>query len=108
MQDEKRDTTMTDGISRSGPIGPGYTQPAKPRSAEARPAGAAATTEGDRVELSAGAQQLASEPGFDAAKVAQIKMAIATGNYPLDARRMAESFVSLEQMFDQATSGRTA
>ncbi len=103
---------MTDGISRSGPVGPTYTQPARAKSADVRTSGATSTSassgESDRVELSAGAQQLSAEPGFDAAKVASIKQAIANGNYPLDARRMAESFVSLEQMFDRATAGRSA
>ena len=35
---------------------------------------------------------------FDAAKVEQIKQALAEGNYPLDERRIAESFVAIESM----------
>ena len=103
---------MTDGISRSGPVGQVYTQATKSKGADVRTSGSTSVStgsvEGDRVELSVGAQQLSAEPGFDAAKVASIKQAIANGNYPLDARRMAESFVSLEQMFDRATAGRSA
>jgi negative regulator of flagellin synthesis FlgM len=35
---------------------------------------------------------------FDEAKVANIKQALAEGNYPLDERRIAESFVAIESM----------
>ena len=35
---------------------------------------------------------------FDAAKVARIKEAIEQGNYPIDAKKVAESFASLERM----------
>ncbi|MBT5106326.1 MAG: flagellar biosynthesis anti-sigma factor FlgM, partial [Porticoccaceae bacterium] len=35
---------------------------------------------------------------FDEAKVAEIKQALAEGNYPLDERRIAESFVAIESM----------
>lgn len=35
---------------------------------------------------------------FDAGKVRQISAAIREGNYPLDARRIAESFVPLEKL----------
>lgn len=102
---------MTDGISNSGPVKPAYTQPARTRAADARPTSTAAATsaaDGDRVELSDTVQQLQSEPGFDPAKVARIRQAIASGNYPLDPRRMAESFVGLEQMFDKATGGQAS
>jgi negative regulator of flagellin synthesis FlgM len=35
---------------------------------------------------------------FDTAKVARIKEAIEQGNYPIDAKKVAESFASLERM----------
>lgn len=35
---------------------------------------------------------------FDESKVQQISEAISQGNYPLDARRIAESFVPLEKL----------
>ncbi len=38
------------------------------------------------------------EPEFDRVKVDAIKHAIHNGQYPLDPRRIAESFVALEQM----------
>jgi len=38
------------------------------------------------------------EPEFDRAKVDAIRHAIQNGQYPLDPRRIAESFVAIEQM----------
>jgi negative regulator of flagellin synthesis FlgM len=38
------------------------------------------------------------EPDFDRAKVEAIKQAIHNGQYPLNPRRIAESFVAIEQM----------
>ncbi len=52
----------------------------------------------DQVELSAVARQAPGETSFDRVKVDAIKQAIQNGQYPLDARRMAESFLALEQM----------
>ena len=37
---------------------------------------------------------------FDADKVARIKTAIREGNYPIDAVKVAESFIALERMID--------
>jgi len=42
--------------------------------------------------------RLKKEPDFDRAKVDSIKHAIENGQYPLNPRRIAESFVALEQM----------
>ena len=39
-----------------------------------------------------------AEPDFDRAKVEAIKQAIAQGQYPLDPKRIAESFVAIERM----------
>jgi negative regulator of flagellin synthesis FlgM len=44
------------------------------------------------------AQQAMAQPDFDRAKVEAIKNAIAQGQYPLDSRKIAESFVAIEQM----------
>ena len=44
------------------------------------------------------AKRVDAEPGFDAAKVAAIKKAVVEGGYPLDAKRIAESFASLEKL----------
>ncbi len=43
-------------------------------------------------------KRLKQEPDFDRAKVDAIKDAIQNGQYPLNPRRIAESFVALEQL----------
>ena len=67
-------------------------------SAERPEPGAAPRTEGDSVSLSNVAQKAMAEPDFDRAKVESIKQAIAQGQYPLDPKRIAESFVAIERM----------
>jgi negative regulator of flagellin synthesis FlgM len=52
----------------------------------------------DQLHLSNVSKRLADEPGFDRVKVDSIKKAIEDGNYPLDPRRIAESFHAIEQM----------
>jgi negative regulator of flagellin synthesis FlgM len=52
----------------------------------------------DELILSKAAESALSNAEFDAAKVAQIKAAIQEGNYPIDAKKVAESFASLEKM----------
>ena len=37
---------------------------------------------------------------FDRSKVEAIKLALRDGNYPLDSRRIAESFVAIERLID--------
>lgn len=59
---------------------------------------APAAAAGDQLQLSAVARQVSNEPEFDRAKVEAIKHAVQNGQYPLDPRRMAESFMALEQM----------
>lgn len=66
--------------------------------AEQEAAAAAPRPRGDEVQLSEVAREAAREPEFDRAKVEAIKAAIAQGQYPLDSRRIAESFVALERM----------
>ena len=46
------------------------------------------------------AQSLAAESGFNQNKVNTIKQQIQSGNYPLDSRKIAESFASLEKLID--------
>lgn len=54
----------------------------------------------DQVSLSNVAQKAMAQPDFDRAKVEAIKQAIKEGNYPINPRRIAESFVSLERLID--------
>lgn len=65
---------------------------AAPKSAER------ALPKDDMLSLSDVAQKAMTEPEFDRAKVDSIKQAIRDGNYPLNARRIAENFVAIEQM----------
>jgi negative regulator of flagellin synthesis FlgM len=41
------------------------------------------------------------EPEFDRAKVESIKLAIQQGQYPIDARRIAENFMAIEKMIKE-------
>ena len=50
------------------------------------------------VELSDAVKQAEEKAAFDEVKVRQLKQAIESGNYPLDSRKMAESFVELERL----------
>ncbi len=59
---------------------------------------AALVRQDDEVRLSDVARQAMQEPEFDRAKVEAIKNAIQQGQYPLDSRRIAENFISLEKM----------
>ncbi|MEY2994601.1 MAG: hypothetical protein RL357_1536 [Pseudomonadota bacterium] len=59
---------------------------------------ASASPLGDQVQLSDVALEAMKTDSFDRAKVDAIKLAIQNGDYPLDARRIAESFYSIEQM----------
>jgi negative regulator of flagellin synthesis FlgM len=52
----------------------------------------------DEVKLSGVTEKAASGPDFDQAKVDRIRKAIEEGNYPLDSRRIAESFLALEKL----------
>jgi negative regulator of flagellin synthesis FlgM len=53
---------------------------------------------GDQVQLSNVAARVLAEPDFDRAKVDSIKEAIQNGQYPLNPRKIAESFHAIEQM----------
>ncbi len=96
---------MTDPIShfsRMAQMDANVRQAAKAekRTSEAAQEAATAAPErrDDEVQLSDVARQAMREPEFDRAKVEAIKTAIAQGQYPLDSRRIAESFVALERM----------
>lgn len=52
----------------------------------------------DQVQLSDIAKKAMAEPAFDRSKVDSIKLALQQGNYPLNARHIAESFVAMENL----------
>ena len=52
----------------------------------------------DNVKLSELAATALSNAEFDQEKTTRIKEAIEQGNYPLDHKRLAESFLTLEQL----------
>ncbi|MCE2859577.1 MAG: flagellar biosynthesis anti-sigma factor FlgM [Oxalobacteraceae bacterium] len=55
---------------------------------------------GDTLHLSEVAKRASAEPSFDREKVEAIKQALRDGNYPMNARRIAESFVAIEKLID--------
>ena len=52
----------------------------------------------DELRMSNVAARAMAEPDFDRAKVESIKQAIQDGQYPLNPRKIAESFHAIEQM----------
>lgn len=70
----------------------------KPASAAPAPSSPSASQRTDSVQMSNVAQKAMAEPEFDRVKVESIKQAISEGNYPLDVKRIAESFVAIERM----------
>ena len=59
---------------------------------------AASSAPVDRVELSESVARAIEDAKFDAAKVEALRLAIMEGNYPLDAKRIAENMLDLERM----------
>jgi len=54
--------------------------------------------ESDSVNLNKVKERIDAKPDFDRAKVDSIKAALQEGNYPVNPRRIAENFVSLEKL----------
>jgi len=52
----------------------------------------------DQLQLSDITQKAMAEPAFDRHKVESIKQALKEGNYPLNSRHIAESFVAMEKL----------
>ena len=67
-------------------------------SAKEESAPAKASPGADKISLSNVAEKVKAQPEFDRAKVESIKQAIKDGNYPVNPRRIAESFVALEKL----------
>ena len=69
-------------------------QPSASETAKAKPT----VSREDQVQLSDIAQKAMAEPAFDRSKVDAIKLALQQGNYPLNSRHIAESFVAMEKL----------
>jgi negative regulator of flagellin synthesis FlgM len=105
---------MTDAISQYGRPNPsdnavrgngdkvskkaGAAPSALSSSAEGSAKSSASSPGADSVSLSNVTQKAMAEPDFDRAKVEAIKQAISQGQYPLDPKRIAESFLAVERM----------
>ena len=59
----------------------------------------ATKTSDSSVELSAKLKDEIASVGFDSNKVDHIKQSIEQGNYPLDDRKIADSFIPLKSYF---------
>jgi negative regulator of flagellin synthesis FlgM len=93
---------MTDGISKLGRSAVEMNSSAEKlknnKAAAENTSAAPRPPANDEVILSKAAETALASGDFDEAKVAQIKQARAEGSYPLDERRIAESFVAIESM----------
>jgi len=77
---------------KSGSQGSVSSESAMPAAPSAKSAGA------DQLQLTNVGARAMAEPDFDRAKVESIKKAIQDGQYPLNPRKIAESFHAIEQM----------
>ena len=68
------------------------------KSTESATASAPIKVGGDEIKLSEATTAALESAEFDSEKVNQIKEMIAKGEYPLDEKRIAESFFALEQL----------
>ena len=71
---------------------------APPSDPSAAAAPSAKSPGADELRLTNVAARAMAEPDFDRAKVESIKQAIQDGQYPLNPRKIAESFHAIEQM----------
>jgi len=69
-------------------------QPSASETAKAKPT----VSREDQLQLSDIAKKAMLEPAFDRSKVESIKLALQQGNYPLNSRAIAESFVAMEKL----------
>ena len=82
------------------PTGPSPQKPIDENSKQVR------DLEKDEVFLSDIAKKaLETETSFDAKKVEAIKQAIENGSYPLDSRKIAESFIAMESLIGNVKRG---
>ena len=87
--------SVLDKVDKKNAANPGVSGDATSSAQETKTSSGA-----DQVSLSNVAQKVMAQPDFDRAKVEAIKQAIKEGNYPINPRRIAESFVALERLID--------
>jgi len=88
---------VVDKTDKKAPAGQVQTQ-AQQTADAATPARSAHAPGPDELLLSNVAGRAQAEPAYNKAKVESIKKAIQDGQYPLDPRRIAESFHALEKL----------
>lgn len=98
----RKENTMTDSISQ---LGKSATPPSVSAEKPKQPAPETQATETPKTEakadqfvLSTEAEKELANAEFDEVLVSRVKTAIAEGNYPVDAKKVAEKFVALESM----------
>lgn len=84
--------------AKGGGFAGAVTQAATPESEIAASKSAAAQRGAEVPGFKKITERLNKEPEFDRAKVDSIKQAIQNGQYPLNPRRIAESFIALENL----------
>jgi negative regulator of flagellin synthesis FlgM len=94
---------MTDPISGVGAKALSAIKPEQKKDEQVRSAGSEPQDVQDRqvsdeVQLSDETVVELRRAGFDEEKVAQIKKALADGNYPLDPKRIAQGFTEIEKL----------
>jgi len=96
---------MTDPISQLGkasvkpdPLVDAAKNDRPEKAAAAKSPESSPASKADEVVLSKEVERALAEADFDVAKVERIKAAIENGNYPLDEKRIAESFLAVERM----------
>lgn len=103
------DMTDFNSIGRGGqPLRPERIQdPVQQTQTSTQPDSATSTAKAairDEVSLSTALQDSGRGDSFDAGRVADIRAELERGSYPLDARRIAESFIALEQLISSTPS----
>jgi negative regulator of flagellin synthesis FlgM len=95
-QRDQSDATLRSALDKANRKSGAKDSTALDASAPALPSAKASGS--DELHLSNVAARAMSEPDFDRAKVESIKQAIQDGQYPLNPRKIAESFHAIEQL----------
>ena len=90
--------TMRSAVPESSGRRDARTEKTATPSTEAEATTSVSESKADQVELSDSVMRAIDDAKFDAAKVEALRLAIMEGNYPLDAKRIAENMLDLERM----------